>query len=186
MNALTSERARVDLATRADVEALLRRFYGQVLVDDVLARPFTEIRVRGLESHLPVMCDFWETVLFRAGLYRGRAVVAHQPVHDRHAFTAGHFLRWLALWNSTIDQMYRGPVAEHAKTQAARIARAMHHRLTGTHSEELDALVLQRSLTESKRRCDGRTATCPGAADLRPVSPRTAPGFWWIGSGPAA
>ena len=141
MNALTSEPARVDLATRADVEALLRGFYGQVLVDDVLARPFTEIRVRGLESHLPVMCDFWETVLFRAGLYRGRAVVAHQPVHDRHAFTAGHFLRWLALWNSTIDQMYRGPVAEHAKTQAARIARAMHHRLTRTHSEELDALV---------------------------------------------
>ena len=37
MNALTSERARMDLATRADVEALLRRFYGQVLVDDVLA-----------------------------------------------------------------------------------------------------------------------------------------------------
>ncbi|MET0994940.1 MAG: group III truncated hemoglobin [Mycobacterium sp.] len=144
MNALTSGRARVDLETRTDVEALLRRFYGKVLVDDILARPFTEIRMRGLESHLPVMCDFWETVLFRAGLYRRRAVVAHQPVHDRHGFTAGHFLRWLTLWNSTIDDMYRGPVAEHAKIQAARIARAMHRRLTGLDSEELDALVLQR------------------------------------------
>ena len=30
-----------DLAGRADVEALLRRFYGRVLVDDVLAVPFT-------------------------------------------------------------------------------------------------------------------------------------------------
>jgi hemoglobin len=48
-----------DLASRDDVEALLRRFYGRVFLDDILAAPFTEIRTRGLESHLPVMCDFW-------------------------------------------------------------------------------------------------------------------------------
>jgi len=70
-------------------------------------------------------------------------VRAHQPVHDRHALTARHFLRWLSLWNSTIDQMYAGPVAEHAKIQATRIARAMHRRLTGNDSEELDILVRQ-------------------------------------------
>jgi hemoglobin len=113
----------MDLASRADVEALLRRFYGQVLVDEILAQPFAQIRINGLESHLPVMCDFWETVLFRAGLYQGSAVRAHQPVHDRRGLTADHFLRWLHLWNLTIDQMYRGPIADHAKIQAARVAR---------------------------------------------------------------
>jgi hemoglobin len=79
VDALAAESARVDLANRGDVEALLRRFYGQVLVDDTLAEPFTEIRMSGLESHLPVMCDFWQTVLFRAGLYGGSAVRAHRP-----------------------------------------------------------------------------------------------------------
>ena len=143
MDALAAPPVRVDLANRGDVEALLRRFYGQVLVDDTLAGPFAEIRMKGLESHLPVMCDFWQTVLFRAGLYGGSAVRAHQPVHDRHALTARHFLRWLELWNTTVDQMYRGPVAERAKIQAARIARAMHRRLTGTDSAGLDALVQQ-------------------------------------------
>lgn len=69
MDALAAPPVRVDLANRGDVEALLRRFYGQVLVDDTLAGPFAEIRMNGLESHLPVMCDFWQTVLFRAGLY---------------------------------------------------------------------------------------------------------------------
>ena len=87
------------------------------------------------------MGDFWQTVLFRAGLYQGSAVLAHEPVHDRHALTADHFLRWLMLWNSTIDQMYRGPIAERAKIQAARMARAMHRRLTGIDSQALDALV---------------------------------------------
>jgi hemoglobin len=143
VNARTVDRPLVDLACRGDVEALLRRFYGQVLVDDILVEPFAEIRISGLESHLPLMCDIWETVLFRSGLYHGSAVRAHQPVHDRHALGASQFLRWLTLWSNTVDELYQGPIAEHAKIQAARIARAMHHRLTGNDSEELDVLVRQ-------------------------------------------
>lgn len=133
-----------DLASRADVEALLWRFYGQVLVDDVLADPFAEVRAKGLAAHIPVMCDFWETVLFRAGLYRGSALQAHRHLHDQNPLSAKHFVRWLALWNTTVDQMYRGSVAEHAKLQAARIAMSMHRRLTGSDSARLDALVAAR------------------------------------------
>lgn len=128
-----------DLAGRDDVEVLLRRFYGRALYDDLLGEPFAEIRAQGLESHLPVMCDFWETVLFRTGRYRRSALRAHQHVHYRVPLSANHFLRWLTLWNSTVDQMFAGPVAEHAKIQAARIAGAMHRRLTGADAHELDA-----------------------------------------------
>jgi hemoglobin len=130
-----------DLTGRADVEALLRRFYGRVLVDDVLAEPFIGVRATGLDSHLPVMCDFWETVLFRAGRYRGSALHAHRHVHHRTPLAGRHFIRWLTTWNNTIDEMYCGPVAERAKVQAARIAWAMHRRLTGTDIPELDAQV---------------------------------------------
>ncbi len=131
-----------DLTDRADVEALLRRFYGQVLVDDVLADAFEEILAKGLESHLPVMCDFWETVLFRAGLYRGSALQVHRMVHDRHSLAGEHFLRWLGVWTATVDQMYRGPRAHQAKVQATRIARAMHRRLNGMDDQALDALLI--------------------------------------------
>ena len=129
-----------DLTDRDDVEALLRRFYGRVLDDDTLAEPFTEVRARGLDSHLPVMCDFWETVLFRAGRYRGSALNAHRHVHGQVPLSGRHFVRWLTTWNNTVDEMYSGPIAEHAKVQAARIAWAMHRRLTGNDSLELDAL----------------------------------------------
>jgi len=134
-----------DLAGRDDIEALLRRFYGKALYDDMLAEPFAEIRARGLESHLPVMCDFWETVLFRAGRYRRNALHAHQHVQQRVPLSADHFLRWLTLWNATIDQMYRGPLAEHAKIQAARIATSLHRRLTGTHAAELEVRAVSRA-----------------------------------------
>lgn len=129
-----------DLTNRDDVEVLLRRFYGQVFADDVLAEPFSELRAQGLESHLPVMCDFWETVLFRAGLYRGSALVVHRQLDVRHPLHAKHFARWLRLWETTVDEMYDGAAADRAKIQAARIARAMHRRLRGTDARELDAL----------------------------------------------
>lgn len=67
-----------DLANRGDVESLLRRFYGAAFRDDLLAQPFAELSARGLDDHLPIMCDFWETVLFRAGLYRRNTLQAHR------------------------------------------------------------------------------------------------------------
>ena len=134
------EPTRTDLATRTDIEDLLRRFYGRVLVDDLLAGPFAEIRESGLESHLPIMCDFWETVLFGARLYQGSALRVHRSVHTRRRLEARHFLRWLTLWSTTVGQMFQGPIAEHATVHATRIARAMHRNLTGTDSAELDAL----------------------------------------------
>lgn len=129
-----------DLAGRADIEALLRRFYGRVMVDDILAEPFAELRTKGLELHLPVMADFWETVLFRAGLYRGSALHAHRHVHQRIPLSGSHFVRWLTVWDETVDEMHRGPIADRAKIQGARIAWAMHRRLTGTDTPELDTL----------------------------------------------
>jgi hemoglobin len=132
-----------DLADRADVEELLRRFYGRVFDDDTLAEPFADLRLKGLDSHLPVMCDFWETVLFRAGLYHGNALLVHRQLDDRHPLCATHFARWLTLWSATLDEMYRGPVAEHAKVQAGRIAKSMHRRLRGVDAGELDALAVR-------------------------------------------
>jgi hemoglobin len=140
---MTMTEARTDLVDRADVERLLRRFYGQVLFDEVLAEPFAGVRAKGLDAHIPRMCDFWETVLFRAGRYRGNALIAHRDVHQRTPLSSQHFARWLTVWHNTVDEMYRGPAAERAKVQAARIAWAMHRRLTGVDEREL--LVTQRA-----------------------------------------
>jgi hemoglobin len=89
------------------------------------------------------MCDFWETVLFRAGLYHSNALLVHRQLDDRHPLCANHFARWLTLWNATLDEMYRGPVAERAKVQAGRIAKSLHRRLRGVDAGELDALAVR-------------------------------------------
>ncbi|CAM2804046.1 cyanoglobin [Mycobacterium intermedium] len=129
--------AQSDLADRADVEALLHRFYGRALVDEVLAEPFAELRATGLDTHIPTMCDFWETVLFRAGRYRGSALAPHLKVHQQTPLSHRHFVRWLQIWHHTVDEMFQGPAAERAKVQAGRIAWAMLRRLTGDDAPEL-------------------------------------------------
>ncbi|TQF65372.1 group III truncated hemoglobin [Rhodococcus spelaei] len=141
-----------DIETRGDIEALLRRFYGRALVDDLLAEPFTEVRDKGLESHLPVMCDFWETVLFGAGPYRGSALRVHERVRTRHPFGAPHFDRWLTLWRATVDEMYAGPRADRAKVQGTGIATAMNRRLSGLPSVAAEALRIGSNAEQGGRR----------------------------------
>ncbi|BBZ00406.1 group III truncated hemoglobin [Mycolicibacterium fallax] len=130
-----------DIASRDDLYRLLSRFYGRALVDELLEDPFEEVRAMGLEAHLPVMCDFWETLLFGAPSYRGSPLPVHLAVHDRHPLNGAHFVRWLTLWQSTVDEMFAGPVAEATKANGRRIAWNMHRRLTGRDAAELDALV---------------------------------------------
>lgn len=131
---MTVQAERSDLITRADIEALLRAFYSRALIDEELIEPFAELREKGLESHLPVMCDFWETVLFGTKSYRGSALAVHTRLHQQHPLTVAHFQRWLALWTEVVDERYAGPFAARAVLQASRMARAMSRQITKDRS----------------------------------------------------
>lgn len=118
-----------DLADRADVAELVTGFYRAAFADPLLGPIFTEVAMLDLERHLPIMCDFWETVLFRADRYHRNALQLHFVLHARHPLTSEHFDRWLELWNQALDGRFGGPVAEHARVQADRIAASMLRRL---------------------------------------------------------
>lgn len=121
--------ARVELRDRDDVEALVREFYFRAFADGLLGPVFVDIARMDLPAHLPIMCDFWETVLFRAGTYRRNAFTVHVDLHRRAGLTSAHFARWLALWTQTVDDLFVGAAAERAKVQAARIADSIQRRL---------------------------------------------------------
>ena len=123
---------RTDIATCDDVAALLRDFYGRAFVDGLLGPVFVDVARMDLEAHLPVMCDFWMTALFRTGEYRRNAFVPHAQLHALAHLTPAHFARWLELWRQTVADRHSGPHADHAVVQAMRIANSMSRRLTGT------------------------------------------------------
>lgn len=120
-----------DLVDRDDVEVLVRDFYTRAFADPLLGPIFCDVAHLDLEAHLPVMCDFWQTVLFRAGLYRRNAFRVHADLHTAAPLRSAHFARWLELWTAAVDASYAGEKAELAKIQAARIAYSISRRLLG-------------------------------------------------------
>ncbi|MFJ4989315.1 group III truncated hemoglobin [Streptomyces sp. NPDC088732] len=125
-----------DLTGRPDVEALVSAFYGRAFADPLIGPVFTDVAKMDLAAHMPVMCDFWESVLFAAGLYRRNALHPHLALHRLAPLGPAHFDRWLALWTTTVDALYRGEKAELAKTQAQRIAGSLLRRLNSGDASE--------------------------------------------------
>jgi hemoglobin len=125
-----------DLGDRRDIERLVRAFYARAFIDELLGPVFTDIAQMDLDAHLPAMCDFWETVLFRAGLYRRNTLAVHAGLHLKAHLNAEHFGRWLDLWTQTVDAEFAGAKAELAKIQAARIAWSISRRLLGESGSE--------------------------------------------------
>jgi hemoglobin len=125
-----------DLSGREDVELLVRTFYARAFADPLLGPVFLDVAPMDLAAHLPVMCDFWQTVLFRAALYRRNALQVHTDLHAIFPLSSQHFARWLALWVATVDEHFAGEKAELAKTQAARIGYSISRRLLGESGSE--------------------------------------------------
>lgn len=129
-----------DLVDREDVAQLVTAFYRAAFTDSLIGPVFTDVAHLDLERHLPIMCDFWETVLWGAGLYRRNALQLHLMLHARHPLGPEHFDRWLTLWEATLDARFAGPVAERARVQATRIAGSMQRRLAGRSGSAFETL----------------------------------------------
>lgn len=134
---MTAGPARRDIAGRRDISRLVAEFYRRAFADDLLGPVFVDIARVDLSVHLPVMCDFWETVLLRAGRYRRNALRPHIVLDAEVKLTSAYFARWLALWAATVDERHVGEKAELAKVQAARIAGSIGRRLRAQPATEL-------------------------------------------------
>ncbi len=116
-----------DICTRADIETFLRRFYDRALVDDTIGFIFTDVARLDLEEHLPIIADFWESVLFGAGNYHRNPMVVHRALHDalEGGLTKQHFDRWIAIFSDTLHKNYCGGVTDDAEQKAIAIANGM-------------------------------------------------------------
>jgi hemoglobin len=113
-------RAVVDLGGRGDIHDLVVRFYREVVFDDLLAPMFGEVAE-----------VVWARVLLGDPSYRGALLATHRHVHELEAFRLEHFDRWYLLWTQTIDESWAGPLAEQAKSHAARVGATMSRQLLG-------------------------------------------------------
>ena len=135
-----------DIEDREDIAALVTAFYERAFADGLLGPIFIDIAKMDLAAHMPIMCDFWETVLFQTGAYRRNAFMIHLHLHQMEPLTKVHFQRWEDLWHQTVDEMFAGDKANLAKVNASRIATSIHRRLHRSEDFELLQIRPQREL----------------------------------------
>lgn len=110
---MTEERP--DIRTEDDVRRVVLAFYRDMEADPVIGRYF-----EGLDwgHHLPRMVDFWSSIVFQTGQYRGRPFDPHARMPGLEAV---HFERWLARFRATVDAHFAGATAERMKAKAEQI-----------------------------------------------------------------
>ncbi|WP_230855219.1 group III truncated hemoglobin [Arthrobacter terrae] len=156
---------KADLCDRSDVIRLVSTFYQRAFADPLLGPVFLDVARMDLEKHMPIMADFWETVLFQAGLYRRNALAVHLDLNAKVELTAGHFDRWLELWTRTVDDLYVGGKAELAKLQAGRIAGSIHRRVRGKSPSDLTTIsTIRPTVSTTKAGPDDSLPSAPGYA----------------------
>lgn len=120
-----------DIQSRADVRQVVNAFY-RGLADDLLVGPyFAEV---DLDAHVPRLVDFWSSIIFQSGTYRGRPFEVHARLDG---LEARHFRRWLEHFEATIDAQFAGENATWMKQQARRIATIFQSKLGVLDAEDV-------------------------------------------------
>src|SRR6476661_10607613 len=113
-----------DIENRQDIDALMRRFYESAIADETIGYIFTDFAKLDLEHHLPIIGDFWETMLFQTGSYaeHGRnPLQVHAALNEKVELLPRHFRRWLEIFNRSVEEMFAGERADLLKMRAAAI-----------------------------------------------------------------
>ena len=108
----------MDIQSRKDIELLINSFYIKVRKDDTIGFIFNDIAKVNWEQHLPIMYDFWETLLLDATSYRKNAMEVHYILNRRVRLEETHFQRWLQLFSETVDELFAGKISNYGKNKS--------------------------------------------------------------------
>ncbi len=124
-----------DIRDREDIERLVSHFYEKVKPNPVIGFIFTELVHIDWEHHIPVIVDFWETILLDNPVYKKNAMEIHYKLDKKIPLQTIHFETWLSLFHSSVDELFEGKIATLAKTRAQSIAAVMLFKMEGIHNK---------------------------------------------------
>jgi hemoglobin len=113
---------KTDIITRKDLTLLVDSFYNKVKSDQLLGPVFSQVN---WPKHLPIMYDFWCSMLLGDQSYRGNPFQKHLHL----PIDASHFTQWLKLFTATVDENFAGDKADEVKLRANSIAGIFQHKM---------------------------------------------------------
>ncbi|MDG1476037.1 MAG: group III truncated hemoglobin [Vicingaceae bacterium] len=118
-----------DITNREDLLFLMEAFYSKMLNDEQIGYIFTDVAKLDLAHHLPLLADFWNNALFHTGGYKNNVVQIHKNLDALEKLTPEHFKQWQLLLGETIDQNFKGEIAEKMKIRASQVGMTIQAKL---------------------------------------------------------
>lgn len=118
-----------DIQSKEDIELLVQEFYAKVRKDDMLGYIFDDVVKIDWDHHIPVLVNFWESILLDTNSYRNNAMGVHFEVNQKIKLEPVHFHTWLSLFDATVDEFFAGEKASLAKKRAHSIADLMQFKI---------------------------------------------------------
>ncbi len=116
-----------DIETRDDIKVLVDTFYDKVKSDELLAPVFSHV---DWDHHLPIMYNFWSSMMLGDQSYRGNPFQKHLPL----PIQPKHFHQWLKLFRETVESNFTGERADEILMRAESIAGVFQMRMGLTKS----------------------------------------------------
>ena len=114
-----------DIKNRADIDLIVKKFYEKVKKDETIGFIFNDVVKIHWEHHIPLIVDFWETILLDNPVYQKNAMEKHFELNNIVPLKKEHFDRWLLLFTSTVDESFEGSIAALAKNRARSISEVL-------------------------------------------------------------
>ena len=121
-----------DISDIEDIKLMVNTFYDKVREDDLLGPIFNGKLQNRWPEHLQKMYGFWQTLLFDVRAYSGTPF----PPHKQLPVDKTHFDRWVLLFDSSIDKLFKGPLTEEAKARASNMAFMFNYKIDYFRNQE--------------------------------------------------
>lgn len=115
-----------DIQTLDHIKLMVDQFYGKVRENELIGPIFNGVIKDKWPEHLDKMYRFWESILLGNNTYNGRPF----PPHAQLPVSEEHFEQWKALFFETVDENFKGDVADMAKWRATKIAEVFLAKIT--------------------------------------------------------
>jgi hemoglobin len=80
------------------IKKLVTHFYQKVQNDKVLWPIFNDIAKVDWAHHIPLICQFWNSIMLKTNEYHSNAYRKHVILGEKVKLTEAHFTRWLTLF----------------------------------------------------------------------------------------
>ena len=91
-----------DITCRADIEKFIVDFYQKVRADETIGFIFNDVVQMNWEKHIPLIVDFWETILLDNPVYKKNAMEVHFDLNKKIPLQKEHFTSWLLLFGQPL------------------------------------------------------------------------------------